>query len=174
MNNGVVNLEPIYAAFFALLTGSASNPACTWTDPVTGNPTTFAIASRVPRDWQTLTPGQLPALFQEEIGFEMKPAISTVQARTKYELRIDVAVIVSSAGAKQPAGQETQIPAQSINLALTAVLNAVTPEMPGAKQTLGGLVDSVVATGRVERVNGLPGAGSQLSIAVVPFTILTI
>lgn len=174
MNNGVVNLEPIYAAFFALLTGSVNNPACTWTDPVSGNPTTFAVESRVPRDWPTLTPGQLPALFQEEIGFDIKPAIPTVQARSKYELRVDVVVIVSCSGAKQPVGQEIQIPSQALNLAISAILNAVTPSTPGAKQTLGGLVDSVVATGRVERVNGLPGAGTQLSIAVVPFTILTI
>ncbi len=174
MNNGVINLEPIYAAFFALLTNSGNLATCTWADPASGNPTTFAVASRVPRDWQTLTPGQLPALFQEELGFELKPAVPTIQARTKYDLRVDVAVIVSCAGAKQPVGQETQIPSQVLNLAITAVLNAVAPPNPGAKQTLGGLVDSVVATGRVERVNGLPGAGTQLSIAVVPFTILTI
>ncbi len=173
MNNGVVNLEPIYAAFFALLTSSSNVAACTWTDPVSGNPTTFAVESRVPRDWATLTPGQLPALFQEELSFEIKPAIPTVQARTKYELRVDVAIIVSCAGAKQQVGQETQIPSQALNLAITAVLNAVAPAV-GTKQTLGGLVDSVVATGRVERVNGLPGAGTQLSIGVVPFTILTI
>jgi hypothetical protein len=169
MNNGTINLEPIYAAFFALLTGAPG-----WTDPTSGNPTGFAVKSRVPRDWQTLTPGQLPALFQEELSFEIKPAIVTVQARSKYELRVDVVVIVSCAGAKQQAGQETQIPSQALNLAITAALSAITPSVPGAKQTLGGLVDSVVATGRVERVNGLPGAGTQLSIAVVPFTILTI
>ena len=174
MNNGVVNLEPIYASFFALLTNSGNVQACTWTDPISGNPTTFAVESRVPRDWATLTPGQLPALFQEELGFEIVPAIQTVQARTKYELRVDVVVIVSCAGAKQQVGQETQIPTQALNLAITAVLNAVTPTLPGNKQTLGGLVDSVVAKGRVERINGLPGAGTQLSIAVVPFTILTI
>jgi len=171
--NGTVALEPIYAAFFALLTGSGSVPACTWINPVTGSPITFAVESRVPRDWQTLTPGQLPALFQEELGFEIVPTVPTLQARTKYELRVDVVVIVSCAGAKQPVGQETQVPSQELNLAISAVLNAVAAPA-GQKQNLGGLVDSVVAKGRVERINGLPGAGSQLSIAVVPFTILTI
>jgi hypothetical protein len=173
MNNGVVNLEPIYAAFFALIS-NINNPACIWIDPISGNPTSFAVASRVPRDWSQLTPGQLPALFQEELGFEIAPTVPTIQARSKYELRVDVVVIVSCAGAKQQVGAETQIPTQALNLAITAVLEAVTPTLAGNKQTLGGLVDSVVAKGRVERINGLPGAGSQLSIAVVPFTILTI
>lgn len=158
MNNGVINLEPIYAAFFALYSGMEG----------------FAVKSRVPRDWSQLTQGQLPALFQEELPFEIVPTVATIQARTKYELRVDVVIVVSCAGAKQPVGQETQIPSQALNLAITALLSAITPQTPGAKQTLGGLVDSVVAKGRVERVNGLPGAGTQLSIAVVPFSILTI
>ncbi len=171
MNNGVINLEPIYAALFALVSG-ASAPS--WIDPGSGQPVTFAVQSRVPRDWSQLTAGQLPALFQEELPFDITPAVPTIQARTKYELRVDMAILVSCAGAKQQVGQETQIPSQALNLAITAVLNAITPQSPGAKQTLGGLVDSLVAKGRVERVNGLPGAGTQLSIAVVPFTILTI
>ena len=171
MNNGVIDLEPIYAAFFALVSG-ANAPV--WTDPETGNPTTFAIQSRVPRDFAQLTSGQIPALFQEELPFQIAPAIQTVQARSKYELRIDMVIVVSCSGVKQQPGQETQIPSQALNLAITALLRAVTPTTPGAKQNLGGLVDSVVATGRVERVSGLPGAGTQLSIAVVPFTILTI
>jgi len=171
VNNGVIDLEPIYAAFFALVSG-ANAPV--WTDPSTGNPTTFAVQSRVPRDWAQLTQGQLPALFQEELPFEIAPAITTVQARSKYTLRVDLVVIVSSAGAKQPVGQETQIPSRELNLAITGLLRAVAPEQPGQKQNLGGLVDSVVATGKVERAAGLPGAGTQLSIAVVPFTILTI
>ena len=170
MINGVVDLEPIYAAFFALLSG---DNAPSWTDPATGQMTAFAVESRVPRDWSQLTAGQLPALFQEELGFDLTPTVPTFQARTKYELRVDVVVIVSCTGAKQPVGQETQIPSRDLNLAITAVLSAVTP-LPGAKQTLGGLVDSVVAKGRVERVNGLPGAGTQVSIGVIPFTILSI
>jgi len=171
VNNGVINLEPIYAAFFALFTG---NNLPTWTDPYTGASQTFVVQSRVPRDWTQLQAGQLPALFQEELPFEIEPTVATFQARTKYELRVDVAIIVPCIGAKQPVGQETQIPAQALNLAITAVLKAATAITPGAKQTLGGLVDSVVAKGRVERAHGLPGAGSQISIGVVPFTILTI
>ena len=135
---------------------------------------TFAVQSRVPRDLTQLTPGQLPALFQEELPFTMKPSVPTVQGRTTYELKVDIVLVVSAVGAKQPVGQETYIPSQALNLAITAVLNAITPKTPGAKQTLGGLVDSAVASGRVERVNGLPGAGAQLSVAIIPITITTI
>lgn len=135
---------------------------------------TFAVQSRVPRDLTQLTPGQLPAMFQEELPFQMKPSVPTVQGRTTYELKVDIVLVVSAVGAKQPVGQETNIPSQALNLAITAVMKAITPETPGAKQTLGGLVDSAVATGRVERVNGLPGAGAQLSVAIIPITITTI
>jgi hypothetical protein len=168
--NGVVELEPIYAAFFALLSGG-NTPS--WSD-ANSQAISFKVASRVPRDVAQLTAGQLPALFEEELGFELTPTVQTIQACTKYKLRVDVAVIVSCSGAKQPAGQETQIPARDLNLAITAVLRAVAPIVPGMKQNLGGLVDSVVAEGKVERVHGLPGAGSQVSIGVIPFTILTI
>lgn len=168
--NGVLDLEPIYAAFFALISG---NNLPGWTD-ATGQGKTFVLASRVPRGTAQLSAGQLPCLFQEELGFDITPAIKTLQARTKYALRIDVAIVVSCSGAAQPLGQETQIPSQDLNHAITAVLNAVTPQNPNMKQTLGGLVDSAVAEGRIERVNGLPGAGTQLSIGVIPFTILTI
>ncbi len=171
MNNGVIDLEPIYAALFALVSGSN---APSWIDPATAGRVSFAVQSRVPRDWAQLTQGQLPALFQEELAFDLTPTVPTVQARTKYELRVDMAIVISAAGAKQPVGQETQVPTATLNLAITALLKAVAPATPGTKQTLGGLVDSVFAKGRVERVSGLPGAGTQLSIAVVPFTILTI
>ena len=169
-NNGVIDLEPIYAAFFALISG-ANAPR--WTDPH-GNPAQFAVVSRVPRDVAQLSAGQLPALFQEELGFEVTPTIPTVQTRSKFKLRVDVALIVPCNGLKQPVGQETQIPTQDLNLAIPAVLRAVVPVNPGMKQTLGGLVDSVVCEGQVVRVNGVPGAGSQVSIGVIPFTILTI
>lgn len=167
--NGVLDLEPIYAAFFALLSGS-NLPG--WTD-ATGQTKSFAVASRVPRGTAQISAGQLPCLFHEELGFEIA-ATGGHTARTKYKLRVDVAVIVSCAGAAQPLGQETQIPSQDLNHAITAVLNAVANPNPNGKQTLGGLVDSVVAEGRIERVNGLPGAGTQLSIGVIPYTILTI
>jgi hypothetical protein len=167
---GVIDLEPLYAAFFALISGvNVPN----WLDGA-GNAQQFAIQSRVPHDISQLTPGQLPALFQEELPFEIKPAVATVPARTKYSLRIDVAIILPCTGSEEPAGQETNIPAQVMNWAITAVLNAVAPAAYGAKQNLGGLVDSVVAEGRIERVHGVPGAGSQVSIGVIPFTILTI
>ena len=167
---GVIDLEPIYAAFFALLSNTNA-PA--WNDSQ-GNQNSFAVQSRVPRDIQQLSAGQLPALFLEELPFDLVPAVSTLQARTKYELRVDVAIVLPCIGSKQQVGQETNIPAQTMNLAITAVLNAVASPILGAKQNLGGLVDSVVAKGRVERVHGVPGAGSQVSIGVIPFTILTI
>lgn len=168
--NGIVDLEPIYSALFTLISG---NNLPSWTDS-DGSTKTFAIASRVPRGTAQLGPGQLPCLFFEELAFDLTPTVATFQARTKFELRVDVAVIVSCAGAAQPLGQEQQIPARDLNRAITAVLNAVANPNPNGKQTLGGLVDSVVAKGRIERANGLPGAGTQLSIGVIPFTILTI
>lgn len=167
---GVIDLEPIYAAFFALISG-ANVP--NWTD-AQGNPQQFSIASRVPRDIQQLTLGQLPALFQEELSFELVPAVATIPARTKYKLRVDVVIVLPCTGSKEPVGQETNIPAQVMNWAITAVLNCLASQSFGAKQTLGGIVDSVVAEGRIERVHGVPGAGSQVSIGVIPFTILTI
>ena len=163
-----MNLEPIYAAFFALLAAAPN-----WTDPYSGNATGFSLISRVPRDLTQLVGGQLPALFQEELGFEIVPAVQDFQARSTYKLRVDVAVVLPCFGAKQVPGTETNIPSQGLNLAITSVLTAITPASPNAKQTLGGLVNSVVCSGRVERVNGLPGAGSQLSVGVIPFTILT-
>ena len=169
-NPGIINLEPIYAAFFALVSGSK---APSWVDAAS-TVHQFAVQSRVPVDIQELTPGQLPALFQEELDFDLTPAVNTLQARTKYKLRIDLAILVPCVGGKEQAGQETNIPAQQLNLAITAVLNAVASPMFGAKQTLGGLVDSVTAEGRVVRVHGVPGAGSQVSIGVIPFTILTL
>jgi len=165
----VRDLEQIYAALFALV--QAGEPTWLGED---GNEKTFAGFSRVPLPPEQLAMGQLPILMQEELGFPIKPAVPTIGGRYQYSLRVDFVIVLANNGAPEVAGSEVTLPTRELNRAIVAVLQAIAPAFPGAKQTLGQLVDSAYVEGRVERIVGLPGDGVQLSVGVIPVNLLTI
>jgi hypothetical protein len=165
----VPDLEPMYAALFALVKANVPK----WTDEA-GNDATFKGFSRVPVPPSQLAQGELPVLFQEELPWQIEPVIKTIGGRYKYTLRVDLVVVLACNGAQQTVGSEDILPTRELNRALMAVLAAIAPPYPGAKQDLGNLVDSAFVEGRVERIVGLPGDGMQLSVGIIPVTILTI
>lgn len=165
----VVDIEAIYEALFAMV--KANGVAWTGED---GNNHAIGIFSRAPVPPNQLRQAQCPVLFQEEKAPEIKPVIETVAGRYRYSLPVDLVVILANNGAQEALGQETKLPTRELNRAIVAVIGAIQPPYPGAKQTLGGLVDSVCVEGRVERIVGLPGQGVQLSVGIIPVTILTI
>jgi hypothetical protein len=165
----VRDLEQIYAALFALV--GTNQPQWLGED---GNEHTFQAMSRVPKSLDQLQQGELPVLFQEELPFDIKPAVPTIGGRYQYKFRVDVVIVLANNGAIQVVGSEVTLPTRELNRAIVGVLQALAPPFPGAKQTLGGLVDSVYVEGKVERIVGLPGDGMQLSVGVIPVNILTI
>jgi len=165
----VRDLEQIYAALFALV--QAGEPKWLGED---GDDKTFSAFTRVPLPPEQLAMGQLPVLMQEELPFEMNPAVPTIGGRYKYKLRVDFVIALANNGTQEVAGSEITLPTRELNRAIVAVLQAIAPAFPGAKQTLGGLVDSAYVEGRVERIVGLPGDGVQLSVGVIPVNLLTI
>jgi hypothetical protein len=165
----VRDLEQIYAALFALV--SANQPTWMGED---GDDKTFTAYSRVPKPPGDINQGELPVLYQEELPFDIKPAVETIGGRYQYKLRVDLVVVLANNGVLQPVGSEITLPTRELNRAIVAVLEAIAPAFPGAKQTLGQLVDSVYVEGKVERIVGLPGDGMQLSVGVIPVNLLTI
>jgi hypothetical protein len=165
----VRDLEAIYAQLFILV--NANQPQWLGED---GNQHTFQAISRVPKTLDQLAQGELPVLFQEELPFEMHPAVPTIGGRYQYKLRVDLVMVLANNGAPQVVGSEITLPTRELNRAIVAVLEAIAPPYPGAKQTLGGLVDSAYVEGKVERTVGLPGDGMQLSVGIIPVNILTI
>jgi hypothetical protein len=165
----VRDLEQIYAALFALV--QAGEPTWLGED---GDEHTFSAFTRVPVAPEQLAMGQLPVLIQEELPFEIKPPVPTIGGRYQYKLRVDFVIAIANNGASEVVGSEVTLPTRELNRAIVAVLQAIAPAYPGAKQTLGGLVDSAYVEGRVERIVGLPGDGVQLSVGVIPVNLLTI
>jgi hypothetical protein len=165
----VRDLEAIYAELFSLII--QNQPQWLGED---GNEHTFQAISRVPKPPETLAMGELPVLFQEELAFEVVPAVPTIGGRYKYRLRVDLVIVLANNGAAEVVGSEITLPTRELNRAIVGVLEAIAPAFPGAKQTLGGLVDSAYVEGKVERIVGLPGDGVQLSVGVIPVNILTI
>lgn len=165
----VRDLEQIYAALFAL--AIANEPQWLGED---GNEHTFQAFSRVPKSLDQLQQGELPVLFQEELPFDMKTPVDTIGGRYQYKLRVDLVIVLANNGATEVLGSEVTLPTRELNRAIVGVLQAIAPPFPGAKQTLGGLVDSAYVEGKVERIVGLPGDGMQLSVGVIPVNIITI
>ena len=163
------DLEPMYAALFALVQANVPK----WTNE-SGNDQVFKGFSRVPVPPSQLAQGELPVLFQEELPWEIAPAVKTIGGRYKYTMRVDLVIVLACNGAQQTVGSEDILPTRELNRALVATLAAIAPPYPGTKQTLGDLVDSAYVEGRVERIVGLPGDGMQLSVGIIPVTILTI
>lgn len=165
----VFDIEAAYAALFTLLKANGVQ----WQGEE-GDQRTVTTFSRVPVPPDQVPQGNLPVLYLEESSIEITPAVPTIAGRYEYTLRVDLVILVANNGALESLGDETVVPSRELNRAVAAVIGAIQPPYPGAKQNLGGLVDSVCVEGKVERIVGLPGQGVQLSVGIIPVTILTI
>jgi len=122
---------------------------------------TFALASRRNRAPEMLTAAQSPAVFLIEDSDEYVSPSPSLPAKRQMMVS---AVFYNDVGADQNA-----IPATIINNALDALDAALKPTTPSGLFTLGGLVDSLQVSGKVERVQG---AKTGRSLASVPIKII--
>lgn len=137
--------EQVFSVLFSLLSGAAG----------------FATTSRRLRLPSDVPAGQQPALFLSQ-GDEDADQASF--GATRWRLSAHVAIYVN-AGADPNVAPDTLL-----NPLVDAVEMALTPVPPGAKQTLGGLVDHCYIDGKVVRD---PGVLDGQAFAVVPLTIVT-
>ena len=71
--------------------------------------------------------------------------VDTIGGRYQYKLHVDLVIVLANNGATQVVGSEVTLPTRELNRAIAGVLQAIAPPYPGAKQTLGGLVEAAVA-----------------------------
>ena len=147
--------EAIYAAVFARLS------------VITG----LGCSSRIWRAPDELNDGQFPALFCEE---QPEEKITEQDGRRwKWILKVDVTVYVAANQSDVPVGQETAVPATTLNELIDQVEAAFAVPL-GQRQTLGGLVQHAEIKGRILRAAGIPAKSNQVSMAVIPVVITTL
>lgn len=137
-----MNIEPAYAALFALLEASAD----------------FATASRRLRHWSDVSPPDQPALF----SVQGNPTVATQPGLDPvWTLRADLYVYANTQGADGVA------PGQLMNPLLQAITEALAPDnVMTNKCTLGGLVEHCWIEGQIETDEGALGDQGVLIIPV--------
>jgi hypothetical protein len=142
MNYPTIQREPIYAALFALMSGTAG----------------FLTTSRILKHWDDVSPGSQPALFmaqgQQIANTERgKPTRWTLEAKVYVYVRTDGNVV----------------PSTVLNPILDAIEAALQGNAAENTQTLGGLVDYCRIDGAIETDEGTLG---QQAVAIIPISIL--
>jgi hypothetical protein len=131
--------EAIYAALFALVSGSAS----------------FATATRRVREYADVDQATQPAILLVELGEKWAEPGVPPQAVT---LRAKFLIYCESNDPTSPVST-------GINTLMDAVVTALAPPDIEDRQTLGGLVYNVAITGEVTIAEGLSGQ-SEVSIPI--------
>jgi hypothetical protein len=152
-----MNREPIYSALFSLL---SAVPGIT-------------SATRVVRDFDTLSMEQYPALFLEEKTETAHVKIPGVPPT--YTLLVDIAVFVKENSGAEAIGSETNIPSANLNNLLDAIETALKAPLSTFIQTLGlAGVQHLYVEGPIAKYPAVPGKGSSVSIGVIPVVILAV
>lgn len=140
----MIALEPTYAALWA----QVSTLPC------------WNYTSRRPVPPGNLADGQFPALFmdQDDMEFVNDGAGGGAVATLPVSL-----LIYTNTGS-----DPNIVPVIAVNQLLDQLRAAIWPRIPGFKQTLGGLAQSVVVSGKVEVFEGNQG---QHGICILPITI---
>jgi hypothetical protein len=141
----VIQIEPTYAALWALISGLPG----------------VNFATRRPVAPANLADGQYPALMMEQDDIEFVNqgdgggTIATLPA--------------SIIGCVNTGSDPNVAPAIAANQLLDQVRAAIWPPIPGFKQTLGGLAESVYVNGKAEV---FAGNQQQHGIFILPITII--
>lgn len=143
-------LEPIYAALFAI--GSS----------IHGSSTPLTTMSRRWVSWDQMAPELSPAFYQRQPPFDVAGGARGIP---KFELKAEWYVYLAT----DPTDFST-VTATALNNYVTALITALQGSLPGAKQTLGGLVENAYVDGKVILDEGLI---SSPAVALIPITILT-
>lgn len=143
-----VTRETVYAALFALVSGSAS----------------FATSSRRLEHWSDVGPEEHPAIFQRELDEER---ISQRGVPPKVKLNVELYVYAHTL-AQQLA--PNVVPSQVLNPLLDAIDAALVPDdAANSVLTLGGLVSHCWIDGKTEIFEGVIG---DQAVAIIPVAIL--
>lgn len=142
--------ESIYATLFAQLNLATIN----------GNPA-FVTTGRQAQSEEQLNAVEKPAMFMLQLSEDWKQNNSGIPYVA--EAMVEVYVLVS-----QP--DDLVAPVPQLNDLIDATLRTLAPAYPGAKQTLGGLVDNVVLRGKAEYRMGLKGVIN--AFAVFPVVLI--
>ncbi len=141
--------EPIMAALFAYLTALQSAG-------------TVEYVSRRIQHWDGFNSANCPAVFQIENGIDV---VQTRHQPPKFTYSVDWWIYVAQPDDSQPMTPQ-------LNAIIDALVTSIaTPSDPSADNTLGGLVQRVYVSGKVEIAEGALTGG--LAVAVIPLTILT-
>jgi hypothetical protein len=140
--------EPIYAALWALASGSAS----------------FALAERRLKHWSDMGPAEQPALFMSEKGSTAR--VKALGVPVVWTLYADLYLYAHSS-------DPYRAPAMILNPLLDAVEAALAPMPTTGIQDLGlpGMVQHAYIAGRIETDEGTLG---DQAIAIVPVEILCV
>jgi len=140
--------ETIYAALFALVSGSAS----------------FTTASRKLRHWSDVAIEEHPALFQRQVD---ETRLVQRGVPPKIQLHVELYIYVSTLAQQlDPA----VVPSQLMNPLLDALDAAlVVDDLSNNVLTLGGLVSHCWVDGKTENFEGMLG---DQAVAIIPVSIL--
>lgn len=144
------SLEAIYAALFAQA------------KTVNAGATPFTTMSRRWISWDQMTAEQCPAFFQRQPKI---PVSGGDRGLSRFSIRVEWYVYLPS----DPADLQT-VTATPVNNYVTALINALLPQLQGQKQTLGGLVENAYIDGDILIDEGLI---SSPAVILIPITILT-
>ncbi len=140
----MIALEPAYAALWAKV---SALPA-------------FSYTTRRPVVPANLSDGQFPSLMMDQGDIEIQNDGSGSGAIVT--MPVTLLIYVAS-------GDPNSVPVSTANVLLDQVRAALWPNIPGFKQTLGGLVESVYVTGKIEVFEGNQ---SQHCIVILPVTMI--
>jgi hypothetical protein len=138
-------LEPTYAALWAIVSALPAFPYTTRRPVVPAN----------------LSDGQFPALLMDQGDIDIVNDGSGQGGILTMPVNL---MIYTNTGA-----DPNVVPVSAANALLDQVRAAIWPSVPGFKQTLGGLAQSVFVSGKVEVFEGNQG---QHCIVILPVTIL--
>ncbi len=135
--------EPIYAALFAKLQGSAG----------------FVTSSRRLKHWDDVPGTAQPALFQSQKRENVSgtPGLNQVKV-----FAVDVYIYANTRGDKSIS------PGEILNPLIDAVEAAMAPDQISNKQTLGGIVQHAWIDGAIETDEGVLG---DQAVCIIPITI---
>lgn len=142
-----INREAIYAAFFALMSGSA----------------TFKTKSRLLRLWSDVDSAYQPALFQTQVREMSKADRTGIPNIWTFHVLLHVYVHV---GQQQDEGVS---PATIMNPILDTLCDLIQPGTARGEQTLGGLVTMCRIAGEIMLDEGFFG---PQGIAQIPVDII--
>lgn len=145
--------KAIYQALFTLVSGATLQGA--------GGSPAFKTTSRKLTSWSQVASEEKPALYQIQIDEDPRTSEGGIPYANR--MRVELYLFVN-----QP--DDTVPTSDQLSDLVDAVFGALQPQVTDELQTLGGLVQNVKVSGKVEYREGLLGPNA---FAVIPIEIFT-